>query len=143
MKDQYVPYEESLELKVIGFNEPCFAMYSLGLEKDNYSELQFKIDYSFAHSFGAYIPVENNFFPPVIFNANRHVPTAPLWQQAFDWFRKNHGLHAEIMRAGNQDYYMVFITEYIYKHGDIELFTYEEAQLAALRNLIQKVKNKE
>jgi hypothetical protein len=140
MKDQFVPYEESLELKEIGFNEPCFALFSLGLEKNNYTELQFKIDHSYAHSFGAYIPIMDNFFPPVMYNSDLHVPTAPLWQQAFDWFRETHDLHAEILKGGKQKFYMVFIKEYIYENNEPKLFPYEEARLAALRKLIEIVK---
>lgn len=132
MKDQFVPYEESLDLKEIGFNEPCFANY--------YSKTKELIPYRGYPNEG---DEDTNFSTTINSSHTNYVwITAPLWQQAFDWFRKVHGLHAEIMKGGKQEYYMVFTTEYIYKHSDIELFTYEDAQLAALRNLIEKVKAK-
>ena len=28
MKEQFIPYEQALELKELGFNEPCFAIWS-------------------------------------------------------------------------------------------------------------------
>jgi hypothetical protein len=91
MKKLFVPFELSLLLKERGFNEPCFAKYSLGLEEDNYKELQFHIDYSQENDKGQFIPIENNFMAKTLKNSDHpYVPSAPLYQQAIDWFDLNH-----------------------------------------------------
>lgn len=66
MKEQFVTYELALKLKNLGFNEDCFAVYYDGV----------------LHEHGAmneYLPDKTNC-------------SAPLWQQAFDWFRKEHNI---------------------------------------------------
>lgn len=78
----------------------------------------------------------------------KYYTSAPLWQQAFNWFREKHGLNSSICPStDNRDYYF-FI------HNDIEvnkripitfkgrnLFvnysSYQEAQLACLDTLIE------
>ncbi len=83
--------------------------------------------------------------------------STPLWQQAFRWFRKTHNIHPEIKKNHdgysflyykgselNDDYWINYILEMtdeekrksrIYK-------TYEEAQIACLRELIEFVKSR-
>jgi hypothetical protein len=36
MKKEFVPYEHALELKLLGFDEPCFAIWS-GFDENNFS----------------------------------------------------------------------------------------------------------
>lgn len=137
-KELFVPYKESLMLKNLGFNEPCFAVYSLGLEEDNYNQLQFHIDYSQAYGDrSSFIPIENNFFAIRKRNSDYgHAPTAPLFYEAFEWFRVKYNSWIEI-RSG---WYFV-----PYINGEIKQFslvykTYKEAELDGLRFLIENIK---
>ena len=41
MEKQFIPYEQALELKELGFNEPCFAFY--GLSRDDYKTIRLSI----------------------------------------------------------------------------------------------------
>jgi len=71
MNKEFIPYEQALELKELGFNEPCFSMFM----KD---ELKLKC---YCHN--------SEFTEPhqLIFTS------APLYQQVFRWFREKHKLH--------------------------------------------------
>ncbi len=96
MENLFVSHQLALMAKEKGFNEACMAIYSLGLEKNNMTQLQFNIDYSIVHSTGAYIPIIDNFFPKTKSNSELWVPTAPLYQQLIDWFRDKHNIHIVI-----------------------------------------------
>jgi hypothetical protein len=70
MKHLFVPYEIAVELKKLGFNEPCCAFYSaLSSEKRRF--LWTKGD-----------SITNSYAVNTI--------TAVLYQQVIDWFRENH-----------------------------------------------------
>ena len=78
MKEQFVTYKIALKLKELGFNEECLAYYHDKTEP----------------YLCRYLDSNNG-----AFNINcRHVLfdtdcTAPLWQQAIDWFREKHNLY--------------------------------------------------
>jgi hypothetical protein len=92
MNKEFIPYEQALELKELGF------------KKDNDFGLLYK---------GEDIP-------------------AILYQQAFRWFRDKYDLFISIMHYENG-----------YSINDLRRFdTYEEAELACLKKLIEIVKNK-
>ena len=65
-----------------------------------------------------------------------------LYQQAFRWFREKHSLDYEITYAGKKGEYHAFVDEYIYgNNGSLpSIFSYEEAELACLKKLIEIVK---
>jgi hypothetical protein len=115
MNKEFVPYEESLELKELGFNEPCFTWHwdDIGL----YNGLEYG----------------NH-------NKREHVVSAPTFSQAFRWFRDNHGFYNQIHKGYGWE---GIIRNSV--NGDIEWNdgTYnspEEAELACLRKLIELVK---
>lgn len=125
MNKEFIPYEQALELKQLGFDEPCMAAYVLG-------QFYFKGD---NHVYGSEdIP-----------NIN-----APLYQQAFRWFREKHDLFGCIdLQACSPSYWFIRIdkieiNDYLYHSEDenVKYNTYEEAELACLRKLIEIVKNK-
>ncbi len=126
MEKQFVPYELAVKLKELGFDEECISFYnqsgSLNLSR---------IDS----------------FNWVIRNSNSQVVklkcvSAPLWQQAFDWFREKHGWdyliqhrglisrEYNLMQAG--DYSKTIVSEKSYK-------TYEQACQACLEKLIELI----
>jgi len=120
MNKEFIPYEQALELKELGFNEPCIAYW------DN--EKVFELNEEYLRS----SQMDSTWI------------TAPLYQQAFRWFREKHNLKSCIMfrtsMEDNKEYYDWLIKgqEVVYRHFN----TYEEAELACLKKLIEIVKNK-
>ncbi len=127
MNKEFIPYEQALILKELGFDDNCFAYYELGtlIYSNN--------------------PTQNK---ELICNC-----TTPLYQQAFRWFRENYNLNANIYKwhpdfAKSMGHLELewegSVTHFTEKKvGGSEYFkTYEEAELACLNKLIEIVKNK-
>ena len=123
MNELFVPYEESLQLKELGFDKPCFGLW-------------------FA---------ENKQFVQQILNDTRPYNKdlfilAPTLLQVFKFFRDKYGLHHEVsFDSWNKETYSFSINQKKNKefHYDdmTEYQSYEEAELACLRKLIKIVKN--
>jgi hypothetical protein len=146
MENEFVTYELSLELKQLGFNEPCVAKYSLGLEKDNYTELQYHLDYSQAHGDrGVFIPIVDNFLPLKLRNSDHaHVPSAPTYQQAFRWIREKYGYDVCIKKIRKDKYQFEIDLKFVmddYYFIDFYFDSYEKAEIACLKKLIKKIAN--
>jgi len=125
MDKEFVPYAEALELKELGFDEPCIGLWNLNngkYEVDIIGVCKYSKEFKY-----------------------REV-LAPLYQQVFRWFRKK-GIISEIhsdfdrMLGYNRGYIPVVQFIEFYNNGDC-YETYEEAELACLRKLIEIVKNK-
>ncbi|MFZ4103757.1 MAG: hypothetical protein ACOYKI_03410 [Sediminibacterium sp.] len=129
MNKEFIPYEQALELKELGFNEECLAYWTKGInvyyiEFDHYAN--------------------NHWMFTANDNKDRYkMCTAPLYQQVFRWFREKHNLKSCVMfrtsMADNEEYYDSLIKgqEVVYRHFK----TYEEAELACLKKLIEIAKN--
>jgi hypothetical protein len=129
MKKEFIPYEQALALKELGFDEPCFYQYVRDFDND-----------------GELIPIvsENNY--PTIRDNNQVSScsggdcfAAPLYQQAFRWFREKYELHSTITSI-SQESWQWHITkpgESLGKLYDEDFYTYEEAELACLEKLIE------
>jgi hypothetical protein len=64
----------------------------------------------------------------------------PLYQQAFRWFREVYDMAHEITYAGAKGRYNAFTDDWVYdSNGELKKFSYEEAELACLRKLIEIV----
>ena len=129
MEKEFIPYEQALALKELGFDEPCFTFYLNGkirLDGNNvHCTLQKKVQY--------------------IYNAEC---LAPTFSQAFRWFREKYGLVPTVhpyheLRKFTWDY-NYNIVEYAKDtiYGDLRELTYEEAELECLKKLIEIVKEK-
>ena len=141
MEKEFIPYEQALELKELGFNEDCFGCYT---EK---KEVIVRA--------GDYRSFQNNDSEDVIirdFNSYENgTVSAPLYQQVFRWFREkygyfqlfdyqhgdskiNRGFFFNIVNIDNEDFFFPEDFEnQIYK-------TYEESELECLKKLIEIVK---
>lgn len=76
MKEQFVPYRLAVKMKELGFDEECLGSYMGYNTKD-----------------------PNLVIRGVMVGQSWDVIcTAPLWQQAFDWFREYHFRHAFISK---------------------------------------------
>lgn len=128
MNKEFVSYEQSLALKELGFDEPCFTHY---LNKILLNNLIIK-------------DTINSRFDNIRCSA-------PLKQQAFRWFRDKHNLYSEILldRTTHPKYcfdihqYEDFGNYEKIKNPEWFLYrTYEEAEDACINKLIEIVKNK-
>ena len=140
MNKEFVKYEQALALKELGFDEPCIGWYN---PQVNYKEVTTDKYWAF------YLTGEWENFKP-----------APLYQQAFRWFREKHNFWVEIkvednVKLGEQTFYWSIFGEYktlneksiirCLTDSDVDgktFKTYEEAESACLDKLIEIVKNK-
>ena len=110
MENEFVPYEQALVLKELGFDEMCLKEFhkcilitnSCGEESTN-SELIY------------------------LYGEENTVIAAPLYQQAFRWFRENYGL----------SYYNIRRDYNISEDG---VRSYDDVELECLKKLIEIVK---
>jgi hypothetical protein len=122
MKTEFIPYIEALELKELGFDESCFAIYDKKILK----------------SLGA-MQRKNSTYPDII--------TAPLYQQAFRWFREKYNMVGQvnvctyfIYDMSNNDGFHTTLK--MIKQYDRLCNNYEESEFECLKKLIAIVKNK-
>ena len=118
----FIPYDLALELKDLGFNEECFAWYNMS--QDN---LCFFGDDCCADMYAG----------------EESRPEAPLWQQAFRFFREKYGLHYIICKNIQMDgygYREVILIPYMEENENTIFKTYEEAELECLVKLIELAK---
>jgi hypothetical protein len=111
MEKEFLPYQESLVLKELGFNEKCAAHY---LDEDDL-ELKWKI----------YRNLSINM---------TYLVQAPLFQQAFRFFRDKFNFRYSI---GNTN---VSVVHYGTTQLLQDNATYEDAELATIRFFIEKAK---
>lgn len=117
MNKLFVPYKESLELKELGFTEPCLATY--------HKELH------------TIIPIYAKY-------TNQDVIKAPLYTQAFKWFRDNYKTYHHINPLTLQSEKTVRFNCEIKQIGSLYALgtfsSFEEAELECLKKLIEIVK---
>jgi hypothetical protein len=126
MEKEFIPYEQALALKKLKFNEPCFSIY-----------------YSKNKSFSWHHHKDHTNDETMLDNGEFNI-SAPLYQQAFRWFREKHKLHSTITSI-SQESWQWHITkpgESLGKLYDEDFYTYEEAELACLDKLIELIKTK-
>ena len=125
MEKEIVPYNPSLRLKAIDFNEPCFGYYN-ALGNFNLEIDKVNADCNKLGMYGKYC-------------------TAPTFSQSFRFFREKYGMCAHIKPENNEE--DVIVWEYvILTISDSEVcFTIrksnyslsEEAEIACLEKLIE------
>ena len=127
MNKEFIPYEQALELKELGFDEECGAFYFKDLENIYQKCCEWFVSNDDAYYYGEKI-----------------LCVAPLYQQAFRWFREKYSLDYEITYAGKKGEYHAFVDEYIYGNNGSSpsIFSYEEAEIACLKKLIVIVDRK-
>jgi len=113
MEKEFVPYTEALELKQLGFDEPCFGYY----HEDK------------SLTYTNMVSQNTNSF----WKINNKIVSAPLYQQAFRWFREKYDLNYVIIKAESWFY---TINGCNTQEG---FNTYKEAEIACLTKLIEIV----
>jgi hypothetical protein len=129
MEKEFVPYQLSLAMKELGYNEQCFGFWS---SENTYRR---SINDSLCNS-----DLVNMFGDEA-----KQTPSAPTWQQAFRWLRDKYGLFSEIQP------YLIVGTLWRYSITDRNssglpheegFDTYEEAELECFKKIIEIVKAK-
>ena len=139
IEKEFIPYELALELKQLGFNEPTFFAF------DNCSHPMRCTD----------LRTNEQKFNGVNYNSSSYT-SQPTYSQAFRFFREKYDFHYSIDRERSQhDFewgynwsiynYTGVCSEYLTSHpdapaGEWVYKTYEEAELACLKKLIEIVK---
>lgn len=123
IEDQFIPYNLALKLKEMGFNERCLA----GYYNDGKNLWFFRFH-------------KNSEREPTV--AERFA-TAPLWQQAFDWFREK-GIDSWVSKSFGCYNVNIVKTNDEQENEDVsygltwkDFKTYEEARKACLEKLIE------
>ena len=146
MNKEFIPYEQALELKELGFDEECLAFYTM------HKKLLLEVQYT---------------------QMNTYACAVPLYQQAFRWLRERiinriqfetyymegHFLLLPLIYFNKYEIHVTPISTLVYPNqfGEMipyyefpsrrkiysaEAKNYEEAQLYCLFKLIEIVKNK-
>jgi hypothetical protein len=133
----FVQYQEALDLKQLGFDEPCFGRYYY---KESYPMLN-----------------PNSGETELVFEFGRYIKQTevtilvPLYQQAFRWFREKYGLSGTVKETfvGDDRCGIICVKsekglKYL-KSGEsvtTKFFKeYEQAELECLKKLIEIVEN--
>jgi hypothetical protein len=120
MNKEFIPYEQALELKELGFDEPC--MFPYHRNNTNYID-------------STHVELAN-------YNATEKLVSAVLYQQGFRWFRENYGYYHILNYNAEFDVWVLTIADYTYKQFSIKKYnTYEDAEFAAIKKLIEVAKN--
>jgi hypothetical protein len=127
MNKEFIPYDQALALKELGFDEPCLGWYQ---DKTLRIDVNTNQSIKFHEHLGRF---KGCFF-------------APLYQQAFKWFREKYDLHAYVdsmrLTTGETVYsYVIEITDGEESDDGKNWRTYEEAEIACLKKLIEIAKN--
>lgn len=125
----FIPCNEALELRELGFDEVCFGYYNTTWNKPD--ELLFP---QYAGE------LEN-------WNNTQHLCSAPTFSQAFRFFRKQYNLEPQVKswkeKGGIVWHYSIqkIGEPSIFRSSDCAVDSHDEAQLICLQKLIQIVKN--
>jgi hypothetical protein len=129
MEKEFVPYQQAVSLKELGFDEPCFAVY----EDKKWFLVESKNSMSYE------LCLKTDTFP------------VPTFSQAFRWFRDKHNIDAWVQPFMMEKHGTAFLPDesygyWIFKDGvlvadEVDFLNPEEAELACLIKLIEIVKN--
>jgi hypothetical protein len=161
MNKEFIPYEQALELKELGFREETLAYYSKNFNPKGNYEVRFASDSGSIIDWNE--PDEENDYT---------YASAPLYQQAFRWLRNQYITKRSINERGDYIEGNFFNLPLIFPNGyEIKLLkpsisytivggreipfyaepeavyketteSYESAELGCLKKLIEIVKNK-
>jgi hypothetical protein len=142
MESLFVPYQIALALKELGFDEPCLGHYQ---DRDETT-----LHGAVATSKNVYFSIGETNKGFIVRNSRiSNCVLAPLYQQAFRWFREKYQLvnYIEYYAEWNFEIFRIddkiaevqddVNVDYTFKGG-----TYEQAQLECLKKLIEIAKSK-
>jgi hypothetical protein len=118
LEKEFIPYEQALALKELGFNKPCFGLY---------------------HN-------DKTFYPTQCKSHDQfhgQVCLAPLYQQAFKFFREKYNLYHKIDPNNIKDISYTIFDEDDEIYEDSCYWSYELAEEACLNKLLEICKNEQ
>jgi hypothetical protein len=143
MKNEFIPYEQALELKELGFDEPCLA-HLIGFGDGTKENGRYKISQQqvfYPNDTSPDDKAEELGLHPFVMCG------VPLYQQAFRWFREKHNLDISINTVYSK-YNEILSRKYSGVIDNEGVFTnvgfydtYEEAELTCLKKMIEMVKS--
>lgn len=136
METLFLPHRLAIKMKELGFNEPCFATYR---HDERFNE--YELDYHTKSQ------MQNNCIPiNTEYTEESKWISAPLYQQAFDWFRYK-GFQISIWVDPEEDdacmSEIFYDKQYLFESREYR--PYKEARQECLEKLIEKfgeLKNK-
>jgi hypothetical protein len=135
MEKEFIPYEQALALKELGFEEICLGFYD-----PNHEYLYIvgnALNYNFISTLPESLKVKNPRLRDI---------SAPLYQQAFRWIREEHNIEVSIIchRYTSKKFYQGTIDDIddAHSYGLGKSLTYEETELLCLKKVIEILKDK-
>jgi len=131
---EFVPKELAIKLRDLGFDEPCLFVYRRN-DLYMYGGGDYLTTMTLVTNFQLTNPADKNYWV-----------TAPTYSQAFRWFREETDLVFSIGRGFYPKQYNVYVAGYIYDEYDTnnpKSFSYDDAQEAALKRLIEIVEERQ
>jgi hypothetical protein len=127
MNKEFCSYEQSLALKELGFDEPCFFAFDNCSTPIRCSDLRTN---------------EQKFYG-VNYNSSTYT-SQPTYSQAFRFFREKYGILSYIEASPNNTFDYVTVSDDFEEkdYDDGPFKTYEEAEQSCLNKLIEMVKTK-
>jgi hypothetical protein len=126
MEKEFVPYDLSLRMKKLGFDEPCFGWYA-----DE-----------------THLSIRPQYIQPNDPNNVYNWCLAPTFSQAFRWFREKYSIYGIILPSyadskAVKDRFFYEVADGKKIKQELEYHTtHEEAELACLEKLIEIVEQK-
>ena len=111
IEKEFIPYEQALALKELGFNEPCLASYFHAGKR-----LDIAVEYV---------------------RHGEYTVLAPTFSQAFRIFREEHKHTSAVRAYFNIDFFYEIYVNDSHEITSDSYKTYEEAELACLKELIE------
>jgi hypothetical protein len=140
LEKDFVEYPEALELRELGFDEPCLLKLQWAAGHDSVTGMPYEpcfyingFPVNTKHILPSQRPKVDDFF----FNLG-----IPTYSQAFRWFREKYQLHGEPFSQKRPSNNFM----YAFKISDTDIMqdgykTHEQAELECLKKLIEIVKN--
>ena len=131
MEKEFVPYELSLRMKQLGFDEPCLGYYTHNEKLCSYGSNEINIEYLFCTHKDIY----------------KTYSLAPTFSQAFRWLLDKHYLYGIVLPTLTMNWTfktmtvvegMVEVPPYIHVDAN-DYSTREDAELECLKKLIEIV----
>ena len=128
MEKEFIPYEQALAFKELGFDEPCFAFYLINNRFNLFENCKWE-----ERTNSGFID---------LFEVKDSCCVAPTFSQAFRWFREKYDFESWVYKSRDRAYFYSVLKDNRYLNPSYEYSTYEEAELECLKKLIEIVKNK-
>ena len=143
MEEEFVPYEDSLRLKNLGFDDPCYSVYGYNM-----------IDYTENGMDRRLVSLEEIKFTEGDFNMKKEIirnsllngeVCCPTYRQAFKWIREKYSFYPSILIDEKGKFRFTITTLGKGSREDnspaMRYDSYEECEISSLKHLISKVES--